>query len=166
MALQQHSQATDSENFDDNDHHHVEEYIIREHNDKQIGSDETVAWERKVRHLHYIAALLTTCPAGLPVQPQQALPAAQTAHHTRLATQESAFRPARHLRFHSEHAAQTPPRVSRSVAAKNSDSVALHTHTHTPRSSSINSRFTQHMCVPLCCKRHALIPTPARAAPT
>jgi len=131
LALQQHSQATDSENFDDDDHHHVEEYIIREHNDKQVGSDGTVAWEPKVRHLHHITALLTTCPAGLPVQPQQALPAAQTAYHTRLATQESAFRPARHLRFHTEHAAQTPPSQLERGRQKQRQRRSSRTHAHT-----------------------------------
>ena len=56
--------------------------------------------------------------------------------------------------------------VSWSAAAKNDASVASRAHMHTPTSSSINSRFTQHMCVPLCWKRHALIPNHARAAPT
>jgi len=53
----------------------VEEYIIREHKKEHLSSDGTVVWERKVCHLHYITALLTACPAGLPVQPQQALSA-------------------------------------------------------------------------------------------
>jgi len=55
------------------------------------------------------ATLLTTCPAGLPVKPIQELPAAQTAFHTRLATQNPVFHPARHLRFHTEYAIQAPP---------------------------------------------------------
>jgi len=107
VAIQQHLQATESDNFDI----HVEEYIIQEHNDEQVSSDGTVpvVWECNIRHLHNIAALLTTCPAGLPVKPNQELPAAQTAYHTHLATQESVFRPARHLRFHTEHATQAPP---------------------------------------------------------
>jgi len=105
VSIRQHLQTTDSDNFDN----HVEKYIIQEHNDDQISSDGTVAWERKIRHLHHIAALLTTCPADLPVKPNQALPAAQSAYHTRLATQESVFCPARHLRFHTEHATQAPP---------------------------------------------------------
>jgi len=105
VAIQQHLQATDSDNFDI----HVEEYIIQEHNDDQVSSDGTMAWERNIRHLHHIAALLTTCPSGLPVVHNQELPTAQTAYHTHLATQESVFRPARHLRFHTEHATQAPP---------------------------------------------------------
>jgi len=96
VAIRQHLQTTDSDNFDV----HVEEYIIQEHNDDQISSDG----ERNIRHLHHIAALLTTCPTDLPVKPSQALPAAQSAYHTHLATQESVFRSARHLRFHTEHA--------------------------------------------------------------
>jgi len=59
-------------------------------------------------HLHNITTLLTTCPFGLPVKPNQDLPAAQTAYHTHFATQESVFRPAHHLRFHTEHATQAP----------------------------------------------------------
>ena len=65
-----------------------------------------MAWERNIRQLHHIAALLTTCPTDLPVEPNQALPAAKSAYHTHLATQESVFHPARHLRFHTEHATQ------------------------------------------------------------
>jgi len=105
VAIQQHLQATDSDNFDS----HVEEYIIQEHDDDQISSDGTVACERNIRHLHHITALLTTCPADLPVKPIQELPAAQSAYHTHLATQESVFRPVRHLSFHAEHATQAPP---------------------------------------------------------
>ena len=88
VAIQQLLQATDSDNFDI----HVEEYIIQVHNDDQISSDGTVAWERNVRHLHHIAALLTTCPADLPVKPNKELPAAQSAYHNHLAAQESVFR--------------------------------------------------------------------------
>jgi len=62
-----------------------------------------------IRHLHHITALLTTCPAGLLVKPNQELPAAQNAYHTCLATQELGFHPARHLRFHTEHSTQVPP---------------------------------------------------------
>ena len=47
--------------------------------------------------------------------------------------------------------------VSWSAAAKNDASVGSRAHMHTPTSSSINSRFTQQKCVPLCWKRHALI---------
>ena len=46
-----------------------------------------MAWKRNICHLHHIAALLTTCPADLPVKPNQVLPAAQSAYHTHLATQ-------------------------------------------------------------------------------
>jgi len=56
--------------------------------------------------------------------------------------------------------------VNWSAAAKNDAGFASRAHVHTPTSSNINSRFTQHMCVPLCWKRHALIPNHARAAPT
>jgi len=105
VAIWQHLQTTDSDNFDVL----VEEYIIQEHNDDEISSDDTVAWERNIRHLHHITVLLTTCPADLPVNPNQALPVAQSAYHTHLATQESVFRPASHLRFHTEHATQAPP---------------------------------------------------------
>jgi len=62
-----------------------------------------------IQHLYSITTLLTTCPADLPVKPNQELLAAQTAYHTLLATQESIFRPAHHLRFHTEHTTQTPP---------------------------------------------------------
>ena len=103
--IQQHLQTTDSDNSDV----HVKEYIIQEHNDDQISSDGTVAWERNIPHLHHITALLTTCQADLPVKPNQALPAAQSADLTHLATQESFLRPASHLRFHTDHATQAPP---------------------------------------------------------
>ena len=169
MVINKHlsHQTTDSDNFDV----HVEEYIIQEHNNDQISSDGTVAWDRNIRHLHHIAALLITCPTDLPVKLNQALrlPAAQSVHHTHLATQESVFRPARHLRFqvHTEHATQAlPSQLAGSAAAKNDAGVASRAHMHTPTSSSINSRFTKHMCVPLCWKRDALIPNHARAAPT
>jgi len=56
--------------------------------------------------------------------------------------------------------------VNWSAAAKNDAGVASRAHVHTPTSSSINSRFTQHMCVPLCWKRPALILNHARASPT
>jgi len=105
VAIRRHLQTTDSDNFDV----HVEEYIIQQHNDDQISSDGTVAWERNICHLHHITALLTTCPADLPVKPNQALPAAQSAYHNHLATQESVFRPACHLCFHTEHTTQAPP---------------------------------------------------------
>jgi len=104
VAIRQHLQVTDSDNFDI----HVEEYI-QEHNDDQVSSDGTVAWEFNIRHLHHITALLTSCTADLPVKPNQELPATQTAYHTHLAKQESVFRPARHPRFHTEHATQAPP---------------------------------------------------------
>jgi len=58
VTIQQHLQTTDSDNFDV----HVEEFIIQEHSDDQISSDGTVAWERNIRHLHYIVALLTNLP--------------------------------------------------------------------------------------------------------
>ena len=38
VAIRQHLQTTDADNFDV----HVEEYIIQEHNDDQISSDGTV----------------------------------------------------------------------------------------------------------------------------
>jgi len=82
VAIQQHLQTTDSDNV------HVEKYIIH---DDQISSDGTVAWERNIHHLHHITALLATCPADLPVKHNKALPAAQSAYHTHLATQESVF---------------------------------------------------------------------------
>ena len=65
VAIRQHLQTTDSDNFDV----HVEEYIIQEHNDDQISSDGTVACERNIRHSHNINALLTTCLTDLPVSP-------------------------------------------------------------------------------------------------
>jgi len=102
VAIWQHLQATIYDNFNI----HGEEYIFQEHNDEQVSSDGTVTLERDIRHLHNITALLTTCLAGLPVnlRHNQELPAAQTAYHTHLATQESIFRPAHHLHFHTEHA--------------------------------------------------------------
>ena len=132
VAIQQHLQTTDSDNFDV----HVEGHIIQEHNDDQISSDGTVAWERNIRHLHHITALLTTCQTDLPVKPNQALPAAQSAYHTHLATQESVFRPDRHLRFHTEHATQALYLVNWSAAAKNDTGVASRAHTHTQISST------------------------------
>ena len=62
VAIRQHLQTTDSDNFDV----HVEECIIQEHNDDQISSDDTMAWERNIRHLHHIAAYLQ--PARLTCQ--------------------------------------------------------------------------------------------------
>jgi len=85
VAIWQHLQVTDSDHFDIP----VEEYImmiIQEHDNDQVSSDGIVAWERNIRHLHHIAALLATCPADLPVKPNQELPAAQTVYHTHLAT--------------------------------------------------------------------------------
>jgi len=99
VAIRQHLQATDSDNFDI----HVAEYITQEHDNEQVSSNGTVAWEHNIRHLHHITALLTTCPADLPVKPNQELPASQTAYHCHFTTQESVFRPAHHLRFHTEH---------------------------------------------------------------
>ena len=58
-------------------------------------SDGTVAYEHNIHHLHHITALLTTCLTNQLVKPNQALPAAQSAYHRPLATQESVFRPAR-----------------------------------------------------------------------
>ena len=145
LAIQQHSQATDSENFDDDDHHHVEEYLIREHNDKQVGSDRTVAWEHKVRHLHHIAALLTTCPADLPVQPQQALPAAQTAYHTRLATQESAS-PGPPSAFSHRTCCTNSAQSVRARPPKTA-TASLRTHTRDHRAST---RGLLNTCVSLC----------------
>jgi len=75
VAIQQHLQATDSDNLDI----HVEEYIIQEHNDDQVSSDGTVAYERNICNLHHITAPLIICSADLPVKPNQELPAAQTA---------------------------------------------------------------------------------------
>jgi len=161
VAVRQHLQTTDADNFDV----HVEEFIIHEHNDDQISSDGTVAWKRNIRQLHHITTLLTTCPADLPVKPNQVLPAAQSAYYTLLATQESVFRPASHLRFYTNMLHKFHP-VNWSAAAKNDAGVASRAHMHTPTSSSINSRFTQHMCVHLCWKRHALIQNHVRAAPT
>ena len=159
VAIRQHLQTTDSDNFDVD----VEEYIIQEHNDEQISSDGTVAWS--VTFTTY-TILLTTCPTDLPVKPNQALPASQSAYHTHLATQESIFRPARHLRFITQNMLHKLHPVNWSAATKHDASVASRAHMHTLTSSNINSRFTQHMCVPLCWKRHALIPNHARAAPT
>jgi len=62
-AIWQHLQATDPDNSDI----HVEEYIIQEHNDDQVSSDGTMAWERNIRHFQHITAQLTTCPADLPL---------------------------------------------------------------------------------------------------
>jgi len=89
MVIRRHLQTTDSDNFDV----HVEEYIIQDHTNDQISSDDTVAWERNIHHFYHIAALLTTCPTDLSVKPNQALPTAQYTYHTHLATQESVFRP-------------------------------------------------------------------------
>ena len=130
QAIQQHLQTTDSDNFDA----HVEGYVIQEHNDGQISSHGTVAWERNIRHLHYIASLLTTCPTDLSVKPNQALPAAQYAYHTHLAIQESVFRPACHLRFHTEHVTQALYPVNWSAAAKNDAGVVSRAHMCTPPS--------------------------------
>jgi len=158
VAIQKHSQATDS----DNSNIHGQENIFREHNDEQVSSDGTVAWERNIRHLHHIAALLTTCPAGLRVKPNQVLPAAQKCKPYSPRYTGVRFSPSPPSTFatHNLHP------VSWSAAAKNDDSVASRAHTCAPTSSSIDSRFTQHMCVPLCWKRHALILNHARAAPT
>ena len=161
VAIRQHLQTTYSDNFDV----HVEKYIIQEHNDDQISSDGTMAWEHNIRHLHHIAAQLTTCPADLPVKPNQALPAAQSAyiltslHRSPFLAQPAIYVFTQNM-LHKLHL------VSWSAAAKNDDSVASRAHMSTPTSSSINSRFTQHMCVPLCWQCHALIPNHARAVPT
>ena len=74
VAIWQHLQVTDSDNSDI----HVEAYIIQKHHDDQVSSDSTVAWERNIRHLHHITALLTICLADLPVKPNHELPATQS----------------------------------------------------------------------------------------
>jgi len=144
VAVRQHLQATDSDNFDI----HVEEYIIQEHSDDQVNSDGTVAWERNIRHLHHITALLTTCPADLTVKPNQELPAAQTAILTSLHRVPFFAQPAIYV-FTQNMLHKLHP-VSWSTAAKNNDSVPSRAHMRTPTSSRINSRFTQQMCVSLC----------------
>jgi len=135
-------QVTDSDNFDI----HVEEYIIQEHNDDQVNSDGTVVWERNIQHLHHITALLTTCPADLPVKPNQELPAAQTAYHTHLATQEPVFRPALHLRFHTEHATQAPPSQLERGRQERRQRCFTHTYAHTNIIKHQLEVYSTHVC--------------------
>jgi len=53
VAIQQRPHSTDSDNFDIHVVH-VKEYIIRNHNDEQVSSNGTVAWERNILHsAHY-----------------------------------------------------------------------------------------------------------------
>ena len=158
VAIRQHLQTTDSDNFD----FHVEEYFIQEHNDDQISSDGTVAWERNIRRLDHIAALLTTCPTDLA---NQALPTAQFAYHTHLAIQESVFRPACHLRFLTEHATQALPSQLEHGHQKRRWRRFTRTCAHTDIIKHQLKVYSAHVCVPLCWKRHALIPNHARAAP-
>ena len=122
-----------------------------------------MAWERNIRHLHHIAALLTTCPTDLPVKPNQALPAAQSAYDTHLATQESVFCPARHLRFYTEHATQALLSQLESGRQKRCRRRFMRTYAHT---DIIKHQRKVHFCVPMCWKRQCLIPNHARAAPT
>jgi len=123
VAIWQHLQTTDSDNFDV----HVEEYIIQEHGDDQISSDGTVAWERNIRHLHHITALFTTCPTDLPVNLNQALPAAQSVYHTHLATQESDFSPSPPSTF-SHRTCYTSSTQSIGARPPNTTPASLHTH--------------------------------------
>ena len=61
VAIRQHLQTTDSDNL----HVHVEEHIFKEHNDDQISSDGTVAWERNMATYtispHYSQPARLTC---------------------------------------------------------------------------------------------------------
>ena len=123
VAIRQHLQTTDADNFDVC----VEEYIIQEHNDDQISSNGTVAWECNIRHLHHIAALLTTCPTDLLVKPNQALPAAQSVYHTHLATQESDFSPSPPSTF-SHRTCYTSSTQSIGARPPNTTPASLHAH--------------------------------------
>ena len=55
VAIRQHLHATDSDNSDI----HVEEYIIQEHNDDQVSSDGTVAWERNMKSTLFKRNMMT-----------------------------------------------------------------------------------------------------------
>ena len=88
--------ATDSDNFDI----HVEEYIIRERNEEH---------EPDQNHLHMLAALDTTYPSGLPLQPQRGSSAPPTAYRALLSAQDAALCPARHQRFLNEQSALNSP---------------------------------------------------------
>jgi len=142
VAIQQHLQTKDSDNLDV----HVEEHIIQEHNDDQISSDGTVVWERNIRHIHHITALLTNCLADLPVKPNQALLAAQSAYHTHLATQGSVFRPAHHLRFRTEHATQAPPSQLERGCQKRRWRRFTRTYAHTDIIKHQLKVYSEHVC--------------------
>ena len=106
----------------------------------------TVAWERNIRHLHHIAAPLTTCPADLPVKPNQELPAAQSAYHTHHATQESVFCLACHLRFHTEHAIQAPPSQLERGRQKRCGRRFTRTYAHTDIIKHQLKVYSTHVC--------------------
>jgi len=54
-----------------------------------------------------------------------------SANHTRLATQESNFHPARHLHFHTEHATQAPPSLPEHGRQERKQRRFTRTHTRT-----------------------------------
>jgi len=88
-------------------------------------------------------------PAG---QPEQALPAAQTAYRTRLATQDPVFRPDRHLRFHTEHCAACCTSSAQSARSRppRTTTASLRAHTRAHRHHQALARGLLNTCVSLC----------------
>ena len=121
----------------------------QEHNDDQISSDGTVAWERSIRHLHHIDALLTTCPADLLVKPNQALPAAQSAYRTHLATQESVLSPKPPSTF-SHRTCYTSSTQSVGARPPKTTPASLHAHICTHRYHQTSNQSLLNTCVSLC----------------
>ena len=118
MAIQQRSQATDSDIFNI----HVEEYIIQEHNDEPVSSNGTVAWER---HLRHTAHNLPCWPASK-AHPR-ATSSANCIPHSPCYT-ESSFSPSPPFTF-PHRICYTSSTQSAGARPPKTKTVSLHTHT-------------------------------------
>jgi len=71
---------------------------------------------------------------------------ARVADHTHLATQESVFRPARHLRFHPEHVTQVPPSQLERGRQKRRQCHFTRTYAHTDIIKHQLKVYSTHVC--------------------
>jgi len=141
VSIQQHLQATDPENLDI----HVKEYIIQEHNDKEVSSDGTVAWEHKICHLHHFVSLLTTL---LACQYSPTKSYMQRKSHSprytgiKFSPSPSSTFPHRTCYTSSTQSARArPPRTK---------TASLHTHTHAHKHYQASTRRLLNTGVSLC----------------
>ena len=146
MAIRQHLQTTDSDNFDV----HVQKYIIQEHNDDQISSDGTVAWERNIRHLHHIAALLTTCPPTKRCLKRNLLIILALLHRSWFFAQPAIY-------VFTQNMLHKLPPVNWSAAA-NTTPASLHAQKCTHRHHQASTQGLLNTCVSLCVGSDMLSP--------